>query len=87
MKPTPAGWPRIAPGVYYREAGAMIDWLCRAFGFEVRLKVVADNGRIEHSELRACEHLAARMLHAFGHDQHNDRSGIEWAHRCTVRGP
>ena len=51
MKPTPAGWPRISPGVYYREAGAMIDWLCRAFGFEVRLKVVADNGRIEHSEL------------------------------------
>ena len=61
MKPTPAGWPRISPGIYYREAGAMIDWLCRAFGFEVRLKEVADNGRIEHSELsfgEACSWLA-----------------------------
>jgi uncharacterized glyoxalase superfamily protein PhnB len=51
MKPTPAGWPRLAPGIYYRDAGAMIDWLCRAYGFEVRLKVEGAPGRIEHSEL------------------------------------
>ena len=51
MKPTPAGWPRIAPGVYYKEAGRMIDWLCEAFGFVVRLKVEGEGGRIEHSEL------------------------------------
>jgi uncharacterized glyoxalase superfamily protein PhnB len=29
----------------------MIDWLCQAYGFELRLKVEGDNGRIEHSEL------------------------------------
>lgn len=29
----------------------MIDWLCDAFGFELRLKVEGENGRIEHSEL------------------------------------
>ncbi len=29
----------------------MIDWLCAAFGFEVRLKVEGEDGRIEHSEL------------------------------------
>ena len=51
MKPTPKGWPRIAPALYYRDAAAMIDWLCRAFGFAVRIKVVGDDGRIEHSEL------------------------------------
>lgn len=51
MKPTPAGWPRISPGVYYRDAGRMIDWLCTAFGFEVQLKVEGEAGRIEHSEL------------------------------------
>ena len=28
-----------------------IDWLCKAFGFEVRLKVDGEGGRIEHSEL------------------------------------
>ena len=29
----------------------MIDWLCDAFGFELRLKVEGDGGSIEHSEL------------------------------------
>ncbi len=51
MKNTPAGWPRISPGVYYEDPRAAIDWLCRAFGFEVRLKVEGEGGRIEHSEL------------------------------------
>ena len=51
MNPTPPGWPRISPGVYYRDAARMIDWLCTAYGFEVRLKVEGEGGRIEHSEL------------------------------------
>jgi uncharacterized glyoxalase superfamily protein PhnB len=51
MKPTPPGWPRISTSLYYEDAGKAIDWLCRAFGFEVRLKVEGDAGRIEHSEL------------------------------------
>lgn len=51
MQPTPAGWPRFSPGIYYRDAAAMIDWLCAAFGFAVRLKVVGEGGRIDHSEL------------------------------------
>lgn len=51
MNPTPAGWPRISSGLYYRDAAPMIDWLCRAFGFEVRIRVEGEGGRIEHSEL------------------------------------
>ncbi len=51
MKTPPKGWPRISSGLYYRDAAAMIDWLCEAFGFEVRLKVEGEGGRIEHSEL------------------------------------
>jgi uncharacterized glyoxalase superfamily protein PhnB len=51
MKPTPAGWPRISSAVFYEDAGAAIDWLCRVFGFSVRLKVEGEGGRIEHSEL------------------------------------
>ncbi len=51
MKPTPPGWPRISSSLYYRDAAEAIDWLCRAFGFEVRLKVEGEGGRIEHSEL------------------------------------
>jgi len=51
MKPTPKGWPRISSAIYYREAARAIDWLCNAFGFEVRLKVDGDGGRVVHSEL------------------------------------
>ena len=57
MKPTPPGWPRISSGVYYRDAARMIDWLCTAFGFEIRLKVEGEGGRIEHSELTLADGL------------------------------
>ena len=51
MKPTPAGWPRISSSIFYQDAATAIDWLCKAFGFEVRLKVESEGGRIVHSEL------------------------------------
>ncbi len=51
MKDTPPGWPRISSALYYENGHEAIDWLCRAFGFELRLKVEGDGGRLEHSEL------------------------------------
>jgi uncharacterized glyoxalase superfamily protein PhnB len=51
MKPTPKDWPRISSSLYYQNASKMIDWLCDAFAFELRLKVEGDKGQIEHSEL------------------------------------
>jgi len=51
MNPPPRGWPRVAPALYYDDAGRAIDWLCRAFGFEVQIRIAGEGGRIEHSEL------------------------------------
>jgi uncharacterized glyoxalase superfamily protein PhnB len=51
MKSTPKGWPRISSSLYYEDPVKAIDWLCHAFGFEVRLKVEGDDGMIVHSEL------------------------------------
>jgi uncharacterized glyoxalase superfamily protein PhnB len=51
MNKPPRGWPRITPAVYYAAPSAAIDWLCRAFGFTVRLKVEGEGGRIDHAEL------------------------------------
>ncbi len=57
LREAPKGWPRISSAVFYDDASAAIDWLCRVFGFEVRLKVEGEGGRIEHSELEFGEGL------------------------------
>ncbi len=51
MKDSPQGWPRITSVVCYEDPVKAIDWLCRAFGFEVRMKIEGEGGRIVHSEL------------------------------------
>jgi uncharacterized glyoxalase superfamily protein PhnB len=51
MKPAPKDWPRLSAAIYYDDASAAIDWLCNAFGFEIRVKVEGDPGKIVHSEL------------------------------------
>ena len=55
MKAPPKGWPRMSASVFYQDPKAAIDWLCRAFGFEVRLKVEGEGGSIAHSELTFAE--------------------------------
>lgn len=57
MKPTPKGWPRLSSSIFYDDPRAAIDWLCRAFGFEVRLLVEGDGGSIAHSEITFGEGL------------------------------
>lgn len=57
MNPSPTDWPRISSAVYYEDAAAAIDWLCRAFGFEVRVKIEGEDGSIEHSQLTYGEGL------------------------------
>jgi uncharacterized glyoxalase superfamily protein PhnB len=57
MKPTPKGWPRLSQSIFYSDPAAAIDWLCDAFGFELRLKVEGDAGEIVHSELTYGEAL------------------------------
>jgi uncharacterized glyoxalase superfamily protein PhnB len=51
MKPAPDNFPRLTSALVYQDAANAIDWLCGAFGFELRLKVEGDDGEIIHSEL------------------------------------
>ena len=51
QSPLPSDWPRLSVALTYRDPVAAIDWLCRALGFEVRLKIEGDAGAIVHSEL------------------------------------
>jgi uncharacterized glyoxalase superfamily protein PhnB len=40
----------VIPALRYRNATAMIDWLCRAFGFEKHV-VYADGDVVQHAQL------------------------------------
>ena len=42
---------RIIPALRYRNAAAAIDWLCDAFGFERKMVVPGEGGRVAHAEL------------------------------------
>jgi len=41
----------IYPSLYYDDAPAAIEWLCRVFGFKKRMVVPAGDGSVIHSEL------------------------------------
>ena len=45
-----AGSP-VVPCLRYRNASAMIEWLCRVFGFQKLLVVPTPEGEIAHAEL------------------------------------
>jgi uncharacterized glyoxalase superfamily protein PhnB len=47
----PADWPQLSSALFYVDAHAAIAWLCRAYGFRLKLKVEDDAGEIAHSEL------------------------------------
>jgi uncharacterized glyoxalase superfamily protein PhnB len=58
----------VSPSLTYRDPGAAIDWLERAFGFE-RGMVVEDGGRIAHAELfhgDSCVMLGAERADGLG---------------------
>ena len=50
MKETPKGWPRISASVFYEDPKSAIDFLAKAFGFEVQVKH-EENGVVVHSQL------------------------------------
>lgn len=41
----------VIPAIRYADAPAAIEWLCGAFGFEVRLVVPGEEGTIAHAQL------------------------------------
>jgi uncharacterized glyoxalase superfamily protein PhnB len=49
MSKTPGS--TIIPGLRYRDAPAMIEWLCRAFGFAKHAVFANPDGTIAHAQL------------------------------------
>ena len=76
MKPTPPDWPRISVALFYDDPRRAIDWLCAAFGFEVRMLVEGQGGRVEHSELEFGDGLI--MVAGADDASHAREHGQQW---------
>ena len=53
----PKDMPRITPHLFYNDVDAAINWLVKAFGFEVRLRMTDQNGGVVHGELKVADSL------------------------------
>ncbi len=51
----PAGYPRISPYLNYEDAGAMLEWLTRAFGLVERQRLCDAEGKVRHAEMGLAE--------------------------------
>lgn len=83
MNPPPKGWPRLSSALFYDDANQAIAWLCEAFGFELRLKVQADDGSVKHSEL--C-YGGALIMVGEGSSDSEARFGVPFRSPVAVHG-
>lgn len=51
----PEGYPRVMPYLLYEDAGAALDWLARAFGFEEIERITGKDGKVTHGELKLAD--------------------------------
>ncbi len=84
MATTPEGWARISASIHYDDANEAIDFLCRAFGFEVKLKIDAPGGKVVHSEL-VVEGGLVMVGDAVSEDG-GERPGRDWVRTPTSAG-
>jgi uncharacterized glyoxalase superfamily protein PhnB len=47
--------PRVTPHVFYDDPAAALEWLEKAFGFEVRMSMPGPEGTIVHAEMQVSE--------------------------------
>ncbi|HMG35541.1 MAG TPA: VOC family protein [Blastocatellia bacterium] len=53
----PGDMPRITPHLFYDDVATAIDWLVKAFGFEVRLRMTDNQGAVVHGDLEVADSL------------------------------
>jgi uncharacterized glyoxalase superfamily protein PhnB len=54
----------ITPYLHYEDAGAILDWLARVFGFEEIARYVDDDGRVREAEM----HVGDQQIWMSGRD-------------------
>ena len=60
----------VLPALFYDDPNAAIDWLAKAFGFELRMSYTDDAGRVAYAEVELGEGVVA-VRQARGHSPHD----------------
>jgi uncharacterized glyoxalase superfamily protein PhnB len=75
--------PTVLPALFYDDPNAALDWLGKAFGFELRLSYTNDAGRVAYAEVELGEGVVA-VRQARGHSPHDASpraaGGVNTAH-------
>ena len=71
----PDDYPTVTPYLYYEDAAAAMDWLVKAFGFEERMRMENDQGRVGHGELLIGDGLVMVGEPGSGYENPNKRGG------------
>ena len=62
--------PSLIPGLFYDDPGAALDWLAKAFGFELRMSYTDDAGRVGYAEVELGDGVVA-VRPSRGHSPHD----------------
>lgn len=66
--------PRVTPHLFYDDVAAAIDWLVKAFGFQVRLRMTDETGSVVHGDLEIGDSLIMVGLTSEGATRGSPRS-------------
>ena len=75
--------PGLIPGLFYADPNAAIEWLAKAFGFELRLSYTDERGRIAYAEVELGDAVVAvrqERGHAPGDLSPRSAGGVNTAH-------
>jgi uncharacterized glyoxalase superfamily protein PhnB len=68
----------LLPQLRYEDAGAMLDWLSRVFGFEERARYVDRDGVVRQAEMRLGGHELWLAGHGPGYWEGQGREPDQW---------
>jgi uncharacterized glyoxalase superfamily protein PhnB len=75
--------PTLIPGLFYEDPNAAVDWLAKAFGFELRMSYTDEAGRVAYAEVELGDGVVA-VRQSRGHSPHDlsprGAGGVNTAH-------
>jgi uncharacterized glyoxalase superfamily protein PhnB len=79
--------PSLIPGLFYEDPDAAVEWLAKAFGFELRMSYTDDADRIAYAELELGAGVVA-VRPQRGHSPHDvsprTAGGVNTAHLAVA---